>query len=222
MAAVIISLALLMPTALASNSSASFCTNLPNILDLGTCLGTSLDLSMDTSDDILAVVVKLVGCLGDALLALNVRGALAALLQVVQIVLSALELRLGILSDLINPLCAVSNVPGCMTIFSESTTCLQPIVVNLPSGFNLEQCLTSTVLLCKKGTVATDELLVNLIQAVVCLLNTLLGSEPQHHIKGLGCVVSDLLTGVAASSNVVLKPLMAALSSSITTNVGCL
>ncbi|KAK8786088.1 hypothetical protein V5799_007547 [Amblyomma americanum] len=65
---------------------------LPNILNLEKCLGTSLDLCTATVEDVLAAVVKIVVCLVDALLQLNVLGALAALLQIVEIVLSALGL----------------------------------------------------------------------------------------------------------------------------------
>ncbi|XP_077489446.1 uncharacterized protein LOC144100346 [Amblyomma americanum] len=111
MAPVIFVLALLIPAALGSGSSTCLNATLPNILNLEKCLGTSLDLCTATAEDILAAVEKIVVCLAEALLQLNVLGALAALLPIVEIVLSALGLSLGALSNLIKPLCCVANVP---------------------------------------------------------------------------------------------------------------
>ncbi|XP_077489445.1 uncharacterized protein LOC144100344 isoform X2 [Amblyomma americanum] len=94
-------------------------------------------------------------------------------------------------------------------------------MVSLPGNLNLGECLTDTLLLCKNGDLATDELLVKLMDALVCLLNTLLGSDPSSLINGLACAVVDLLGGVAAKASITLKASLLALTASIKLSVKC-
>ncbi|XP_077490947.1 uncharacterized protein LOC144101687 [Amblyomma americanum] len=220
MAAVIFVLALLMPAALGAGSPGCLDATLPGILDLGTCLGTSVDLCTATVEDVLGFLEKLIQCLITELTNINAVGAVSAFLDIIKLVFSLLGVDVRTLTNLIKPLCVVANVPGCTTILSGSNTCSQPISIKLPGNLNLEQCLDDTLLVCKNGDLATDELLVNLVKAIACLLNALLGSDPGSLINGLACILADLLHS-AANANVVLKLTLGGLSASINVAANC-
>ncbi|KAK8765096.1 hypothetical protein V5799_032295, partial [Amblyomma americanum] len=126
----------------------------PDILDIGKCLGNCLDLCNATVTNIIAVLVKLLQCLITALLKLNVDGAVAAFLEIIEIVLSVLGIDLTKIKGVVKPMCCVSNVSGCKKVITGSPVCKKPITVTLPKNLNLEK----------------DELLAKLVKALAVRL----------------------------------------------------
>ncbi|XP_077489452.1 uncharacterized protein LOC144100349 [Amblyomma americanum] len=223
MAPVILVLVLLMPAALGSSATSTQCLNatLPDILDIGKCLGSSLNLCKATTTDIVAALVKLLKCLIEALLKLDALSALAALLELVDFILSLIGLDLVKLSQLLKPLCCVSNVPGCKKIFKGTETCKTPIPITLPGQLNVGKCFTDALLLCKEGDPCKDEVLVSLVKALVCLLRVLLGTNPGNLLSGLLCAVVSLLEGVAATATIAIKAACTTLVLAIKLQVKC-
>ncbi|XP_077489451.1 uncharacterized protein LOC144100348 [Amblyomma americanum] len=223
MAPVILVLALLMPVALATNTNPPQCLNatLPNILNLETCLGTSLELCTNTVEDIVAALCKIVQCLISALLELNAVGAVSALLDIIELVLTLLGLDAVKLTAVIKPLCCVSNESGCYTIFKGTETCKKPITITLPGNLNLEQCFADPLLLCNEGGACTDNVLVSLVNALLCLLKILLGSNPGSLLYGLACACAGLLQSAAVTATLLIKAACLAVAAAIKLSVTC-
>ncbi|XP_037522101.1 uncharacterized protein LOC119399358 [Rhipicephalus sanguineus] len=214
-------LALLMSAAMVTGSSDCIAASVPGILDLGTCLGDSLELCNATSDEVMATVMQLVQCLVTTLTQINAVGAVAALIDIVGIVLGVLGANLSGLTNLLMPLCAEVNVPGCITLLSPDDTCTAPINVSLPDNLNLGECLNDTLLLCKDGEPVTDTVLLKLVEAVVCVLNNLLETSSEGVLNGLACAVVELLSGAAANANFLLKITLGGLATTISSSIQC-
>ncbi|KAL1473636.1 hypothetical protein MTO96_038555, partial [Rhipicephalus appendiculatus] len=105
--------------------------------------------------DVLHAVVHVIGCLVTKLVTINAVGALAALVDVLSVVLSVLGISLTGVLKVLTPLCCVSHVPGCITIFSGHDVCTESINVTLPGDLNLGECLTDTLILCEAGKPVT-------------------------------------------------------------------
>ncbi|XP_077489435.1 uncharacterized protein LOC144100333 [Amblyomma americanum] len=193
MAPFLLVLALLTPTAFAATPT---CLNitLPGILNLGTCFGTSLSLCSSPVTGIVTALTKLVTCLITALTSTSVAGAIAALFQIISLVLNLAGF--GFLIPFVNlvllPLCVITGTAGCTTLLNANATCTAPISITLPDTLNIGRCVNQTLLLCQNGAIATDRLVMNLINTVTCLLTTLLGTNPGTLLNGLGCAVAAL------------------------------
>lgn len=221
MTALFFLLAIFVPAALVDASSED-CVNatIPSILNLGTCIGTTLDLCEASVGDIVDALVDVVECLVTALLSTNVMGALAALLDIISIVAGVVGQQLGDLQKLLKPLCEAVNVPGCLKLLTGGQTCQAPISVTLPGNLDLAKCLDDTLLLCEEGELATDGLVVDLIDALTCLLTELFGSSPGELVDRLGCVVAGLLNEVAKRS-LLLKPVLLLLAGAVEDAFNC-
>ncbi|XP_037523649.1 uncharacterized protein LOC119400754 [Rhipicephalus sanguineus] len=212
--------AMLMPVAMATTPNC-LTASLPGILDLGTCLQTSLDLCTATVDDVLSALVDVVQCLVTTLATINAVGALSALIDIVSIVLSVLGISLSSVTKVLKPLCCVSQVPGCITLLSGDDVCTEPINVTLPGELNLGQCLTDTLILCEAGEPVTDEVLMKLVEALVCLLKATLESASGSVPDDLVCALITLITGAAANANLVLKLALNGLAATLNLSVSC-
>uniref|UniRef100_A0A224Y0R4 23 kDa family member n=1 Tax=Rhipicephalus zambeziensis TaxID=60191 RepID=A0A224Y0R4_9ACAR len=215
--------AMLMPVAMATTSNC-LTASLPGILDLGKCLTVSLDLCTATLADVLHAVICIVECLVTTLLTINVLGALAALIDILSVVLSVFGISLTGILKLLTPLCCVSKVPGCITLLSGDDVCTEPINITLPGELNLGQCLTNTLILCKAGEPVTDEVLVKLVKALACLLSTTLQSASGSVPDDLLCSLITLCEGAAAKATLALKlalgPIVAGLKAQLTVACG--
>ncbi|XP_077554666.1 uncharacterized protein LOC144169410 isoform X2 [Haemaphysalis longicornis] len=197
MTALFLLLVIFVPAALVDASSQG-CVNatIPSILNLGTCLKTSLELCEASAGDIVNALVDVVECIIPALLSTNALGALAALLDIISIVVTAVGGQLGDLQKLLKPLCEVAHVPGCLKLLTKGETCKAPISVTLPGNLNLAKCLDNSLLLCEEGKLATDGLVLQLIKALACLLTELFGSSPGDLIFRLASAVVGFLCAV--------------------------
>ncbi|XP_077489454.1 uncharacterized protein LOC144100351 [Amblyomma americanum] len=213
--------ALLLPTAIETRCTKCLKATVPDILDIGKCLGNCLDLCNATVTNIIAVLVKLLQCLITALLKLNVDGAVAAFLEIIEIVLSVLGIDLTKIKGVVKPMCCVSNVSGCKKVITRSPVCKKPITVTLPKNLNLEKCFTDTLLLCKEGDLVTDELLAKLVKALACVLKTLLGTHPGSRINGLACAIRSLLQTVSANVSLAIKNVLLSVVAFISASCKC-
>ncbi|KAH6943394.1 hypothetical protein HPB50_020891 [Hyalomma asiaticum] len=159
MAPILFVLVLLVPATLAAVPTGN-CINatLPGILNLGqTALVTAL--------------TKLLTCLITPLTGTNFTGALTAFFDVITIVLRTIGFGsfLTFVQSALTPLCALGGtnvVPGCTTLLSGNQTCSAPISITLPDMFNISRCVNQTALLCQNGTLASDQLLLNVIDTI--------------------------------------------------------
>lgn len=198
MAPVLFLLAFTTQTALAATSG---CINvtLPGIAGLGTCLGTSLNLCTTPVSGIVTALTKVLQCLVTTLSTTSLLGVVAALLNLINFALSFLGLStlFSVVTGLVTaPLCAISGVPNCLTLLSGNQSCTAPISLTLPSALNVQQCLNQTLLLCQNGAPATDRLVLNLINTLTCLLQSLLGTNPGSMINGVICLVIGVLSNL--------------------------
>ncbi|KAK8774611.1 uncharacterized protein LOC144101658 [Amblyomma americanum] len=191
---------LLAPSAFASTTPSCLNVTLPGILNLGQCFGTSLSLCSTSLSGIIAALTKLVTCLATALTTTSIAGAATALFQIISLVLNLSGL--GFLLSLVNltPLCAITNTPGCLTLLNGNATCTTPISITLPDTANISRCVNQTLLLCQNGALATDRLLMNLINTLTCLLTTLLTSNPGSLLNGLACALAGLIPALPGLS----------------------
>ncbi|KAH6943719.1 hypothetical protein HPB50_025644 [Hyalomma asiaticum] len=140
----------------------------------------------------MAAVTQVVQCLITTLTSINALGAVAALIDIIGIVLGVLGANLSALTKVLMPLCAVSNVPGCITLLSPDDTCTAPINVSLPGNLNLGECLLTNLLESSSGG-----------------------------LDGLACALVELLTGAAANASFLLKIALGGLATTIETTIQC-
>ncbi|XP_037522142.1 uncharacterized protein LOC119399399 [Rhipicephalus sanguineus] len=203
MSPVLFVLALLVPAAFASLPTGGNCINvtLPGILNLGQCFGTSLNFCSTSASGLVTALTKLLSCLFTPLTSTSGLGALTAFTDVITIVLRTIGFGsvLTSVQSALTPLCALGGstvVPGCTTLLTGNQTCSAPISISLPDTFNVSRCLNQTLLLCQSGSQATDQLLLNVINTITCLLTSVITTNPGTSINGLVCLVSRMLQAV--------------------------
>ncbi|CAN7940492.1 unnamed protein product [Ixodes hexagonus] len=186
---------LVLPAANAANAE---CINvtLPNILNLGTCLGTTLRTCPDTSDGLMSDLENILRCvlgilpqLGDPI------QVLAGVVDVLEVVLTRLGLSLDIrvLSEI---LCEPLGLPifSCGGLSPINSACGTPLQVSLPSVFNIGHCLNTTLLFCAEGSPVTDSLVRELISALGCILSAAPDDLRLDRVRPLVCPLVDLIS----------------------------
>lgn len=201
MAPVLFVLALLVPAAFAATTPACINITLPGILNLGQCFGTSLNLCTASAGGVVAALTRLLTCLITPLTTTSIAGLVTALADVISLVLNTIGFGFLVttLQGALTPLCALGGstvIPGCATLLTRNQTCAAPISLSLPSTFNVSTCVNQTLLLCQNGTLATDRLLLNVLNTVTCLLTSILTTNPGTTINGLVCLVAGLLQAI--------------------------
>lgn len=168
---------------------------LPNILNLGECLGTTLRTCPDTSDGLVPDLATILGCVLQLLP--QVASPVSVLFNVVGL-LEAVLSRLGLSGDirglaniLCNPL-GISLLP-CGTFSPGNLACQEPLQISLPSVFNAGACLNSTLLFCAEGSTVTDPILNELIAAVGCILSVAPDALQLDLVQSLVCPLVDVL-----------------------------
>ncbi|XP_070378940.1 uncharacterized protein [Dermacentor albipictus] len=174
---------------------------LPGILNLGRCFGKSLNLCSTSTTGVVTALTRLLTCLITPLTTTSISGVITAVADIVTLVLRTIGLGsfLSFVQGALTPLCALggtTTIPGCTTLLTGNQTCSAPISITLPDTLNLSRCLNQTLLLCQNGAIATDGLLINVINTVTCLLTSLLTTNPGTSINGLVCLVAGLLQAV--------------------------
>ncbi|CAN8007870.1 unnamed protein product [Ixodes pacificus] len=182
---------LLLPSAQAQ------CINvtLPNVLGLGSCIGTRLQACPDTSDGLLPDLTALLECVVQVL---PQAGNLAAVLSNVAGLLETVLGRLGITADInsiSNLLCRPFGFPllPCENFTSGTLVCGEPITVTLPSAFNIGSCLNRTALFCEAGQAVRDQILTELVAAVGCIVSGAPGTMGLNLAKALVCPLVEIL-----------------------------
>lgn len=168
---------------------------LPNVLGLGSCIGTRLQACPDTSDGLLPDVTALLECVVQAL---PRAGNPAAVLSNVAELLETVLGRLGIPADIVsisNLLCRPFGFPllPCENFTSGTLVCGEPITVSLPSAFNIGSCLNRTALFCEAGQAVRDPILTELVEAVGCILSGAPGTMGLDLARALVCPLVEIL-----------------------------
>ncbi|XP_070380738.1 uncharacterized protein [Dermacentor albipictus] len=150
---------------------------------------------------VVTALTRLLRCLITPLTTTSISGVITAVADIVTLVLRTIGLGsfLSFLQGALTPLCALSGtttIPGCTTLLTGNQTCSAPISITFPDTLNLSRCLNQTLLLCQNGAIATDGLLINVINTVTCLLTSLLTTNPGTSINGLVCLIAGLLQAV--------------------------
>lgn len=171
---------------------------LPNVFNLGQCIGDTLLACPDTSDGLMPDLAVILQCVLQIVPQVtNPAGALYNVVGLLEAVLS----RLGISAD-IGSLAEILCNPLGLPIFncnSEAISpgealCRVPLRISLPSVFNIGQCLNTTLLFCADGSPISDSLLTELLEAVGCILS----AGPRDMQVGLAqsliCPLLDFVT----------------------------
>lgn len=168
---------------------------LPNILNLGECLGTTLRACPDTSDGLVPDLTRVLGCV---LQILPQIGSPVSVLYNVVGLLEAVLARLGLSGDiggLANILCRPLGIPlfNCGTFSPGNIVCQEPLRISLPSVFNVGACLNTTLLFCEAGSTISDPILRELLQAVGCILSVAPEGLQLDLVSSLVCPLVEIL-----------------------------
>ncbi|CAN8008257.1 unnamed protein product [Ixodes pacificus] len=220
---------LLMFVSQASASDDTSCINvtLPNILDIGECLGTAGDLCSSGSEGIVNGAIKLVECVlsGVGTLDLNLQLHLTA--ELVGLVLE--RIGLGALANLVRALC--SDVEGalkdalrelhlgflsttirrlikCRDFKVTRLVCKDDIIVDLPSALNVGKCLGDTLVTCDGRTPVDINVLEGIMDGLMCVLQSLSEQDLTEVVSGLGCSVLEGVSTGLGSLGSVLEPVV--------------
>uniref|UniRef100_A0A023FUA4 23 kDa family member n=1 Tax=Amblyomma cajennense TaxID=34607 RepID=A0A023FUA4_AMBCJ len=168
---------------------------LPNILNLGECLGTTLRACPDTSDGLIPDLTTVVGCVLQILP--QVASPVSVLFNVVGL-LEAVVAKLGLSGDiggLANILCNPLGISlfNCGAFSPGNLACQEPLQISLPSVFNIGSCLNRTLLFCDAGSTVTEPILNGLISAVACILTGAPDALQLDLVSSLVCPLVDIL-----------------------------
>uniref|UniRef100_V5H4L0 Secreted protein n=2 Tax=Ixodes ricinus TaxID=34613 RepID=V5H4L0_IXORI len=147
---------------------------LPNVLGLGSCIGTRLQACPDTSDWPFSGSNRAPCVRGSSPTRSPVNPA-AVLFHVAGLLETVLG-RLGIAADITsisNLLCQPFGFQllPCENFTSGTLVCGEPITVSLPSVFNIGSCLNRTALFCEEGDAVRDQILTELVEAIGCIVS---------------------------------------------------
>lgn len=168
---------------------------LPNILNLGECLGSTLRACPDTSSGLIPDLTRILGCV---LQILPQIGSPVSVLYNVVGLLEAVVSRLGLSADiggLTDILCNPLGIPlfSCGTFSPGNIACQEPLQISLPSVFNIGSCLNRTLLFCEEGSTISDPILRELFEAVGCILSVAPDGLQLDLISSLVCPLVDVL-----------------------------
>lgn len=168
---------------------------LPNILNLGDCIGTTLRTCPDTSDGLLPDLTRTLRCVLQILP--QVGNPAAVLFNVVGLLETVLA-RLGLSGDiggLANILCNPLGIPllPCGTFSPGNLVCQAPLRISLPSVFNIGACLNRTLLFCEEGAKVTDPLLNELVGAIGCILSVAPDGLQLDLVQSLVCPLVGII-----------------------------
>ncbi|XP_077490951.1 uncharacterized protein LOC144101692 isoform X1 [Amblyomma americanum] len=219
MGLVILVLTALMPAALAAPC---LTPTFPDILGLKACLGTtSLVLCTGQPADVIVTsFAKAFQCLFKGLTQFNSLGAVAVILEVIKIVFNQNNLPLPNLS----PFCVANPATNCVVLFPPTTTATcgaTSIPVSVPNNAQTAQCFTFGSLVCTAPNKVTDALVNTLMKTISCLLKAFIDTNPRVLEKILGCIIYNLLAGIAASIPLPLNVPVQALAGAVKVKFRC-
>ncbi|XP_049523254.1 uncharacterized protein LOC119452820 [Dermacentor silvarum] len=168
---------------------------LPNILNLGECLGTTLRACPDTSPGLIPDLTRVLGCVLQILP--QIGSPVSVLFNVIGL-LEAVLSRLGLPGDiggLTDILCNPLGIPlfSCGAFSPGNIACQEPLQISLPSVFNVGACLNRTLLFCEAGSTISDPILRELFQAVGCILSVTPDGLQLDLVSSLVCPLVDIL-----------------------------
>ncbi|KAM7315849.1 putative secreted protein [Ixodes scapularis] len=183
---------------LISPSANAKCINvtLPNVLNLGSCLGPTLVTCPDTSDGLLVDLARILRCV---LQILPQVGNPVSVLHNLVGLLEAVVARLGLSPDigaLSKILCEPLGLPvfNCGAISPGNITCETPIDISLPSVFNIGHCLNTTLLFCAEGSTITEPILNELVRSLGCILSAAPEGLQLDLARSLVCPLVNVVT----------------------------
>ncbi|KAL3214586.1 hypothetical protein MRX96_034856 [Rhipicephalus microplus] len=161
---------------------------LPNILQLGECLGDNLHVCKGEKT-LTEGVLSLANC--------TVSGVVKNL-SPVRALLTIRDLLVALLGKLIPPLGTFLNSIEFFGLLSsnniEDNVCHGEVKITVPNS--LGKCVDDTLKLCKEGETIDISLVESLGRTVGCLVKDLLTNAPQDTVSGLLCDVARLLSSV--------------------------
>ncbi|CAN7941526.1 unnamed protein product [Ixodes hexagonus] len=169
---------------------------LPNVLDLGSCLGPTLRTCPDTSDGLLLKLARVLRCI---LQILSQVGNPVSVLHNLAGLFEAVVERLGLSADisaLSKILCQPLGLPilNCDSISPGDIACKRPIDISLPSAFNIGLCFNSTLLFCAEGSTVTEPILNELVKSLRCILSVAPEDLQLGLARSLACPLVDVVT----------------------------
>ncbi|XP_077490952.1 uncharacterized protein LOC144101692 isoform X2 [Amblyomma americanum] len=203
-------------------SAACLVKSFPDIVGLKSCLGTtSLVLCPGKPADVIVTsFAKAFQCLLKGVSNLNSVGAVAIIVEVIRIVFG----QKGLPIPNLDPFCVENNVPGCIPLFPPTTTATcgaVPIPVSVPNNAETAQCFNFGPLVCTAPTKVTDALANTLMKTISCLLKAFIDTNPRVLEKILGCIIYNLLAGIAASIPLPLNVPVQALAGAVKVKFRC-
>lgn len=177
---------------------------LPNVLGVGTCLGSAGDLCTDVSEaqnGAASVIGQLVGCVLTGVEDLGAGDQLNIMEQLLNVLGKRIEYGIAELNNILYKLCKTAlNVRfNCQTFTNQGKIiCSNPLTINLPSALGVGKCETESTNTCANGDFIMTNDLRTLINTVACLVKNLPEQDFQDIINGLTCSLQNFyqkLTG---------------------------
>ncbi|XP_049528918.1 uncharacterized protein LOC125947714 [Dermacentor silvarum] len=143
----------------ASASTATSCSyvTLNNILNIGTCVGTSLDSCSNTSaSSPVSGLVKLLNCTIQGIFQYgSPQGTLEALVPLVVLITNRLGLQ-GVNLPILTGMNLCGSIP-CSDFFVKNDTCLGSIDIAVSGPQNISSCTGDVAMLCTAGSPTTSD-----------------------------------------------------------------
>ncbi|XP_070379020.1 uncharacterized protein [Dermacentor albipictus] len=179
------------------------CVNvtLNNILNISSCLGTSLNFCSGTSTNGLVTgLVKVLTCVLRGVYTFGspqgIVNALGPLLGLLAQRLAFSPVSLPILGNL--SLCGSTS---CQNFFLQNDTCQGQITVQLPGLQNVSSCVGDTAMFCTAGSPTTTNQVQSLLQTLTCILRQIPLSQLTQVVTGAGCTLLTILSSLAGNAS---------------------
>ncbi|XP_077529176.1 uncharacterized protein LOC144141497 [Haemaphysalis longicornis] len=189
-----------------SGAMASNCATVTvnNVLNIGTCLGSSLDYCTSGGVGLVNGLVKLLRCLLTGVFYYGspdgVVTALGPLIQLVANRFLSTSLNLGPIGTL-----ALCDSNTCINFFDQSDTCQGPIQLVFPPLANIGSCAGDVAQVCTAGSPTTTNDVDSLVTTIYCILDQLPADQLDNVLRGILCDLSAGLSDIQASVDVQLR-----------------
>ncbi|XP_037523678.1 uncharacterized protein LOC119400813 [Rhipicephalus sanguineus] len=201
------------PTAVfgaAASDCASF--SLPNILDIGECLGASGDLCSADTEGIGVFLGKLLECTFQSLGTLDLRSQLYLIIEFLKYLLARNDFDILLpfltgackgIGGFLGPLTGGILTLSCNELyFDENAVCGEPILISLQATAPFTTCLNTTGLTCAADTPVDEPAAVGFLRVLACLVGYVLNTAPTEIVDKLGCGFVGSLHSLLGSGGV--------------------
>lgn len=162
-----------MTTAAGSSSTSCMNVTISNILDIGTCIGSSTNYCGSTSGSAATQgISKITNCVIQGVVQNgSPQGIVNALVPLLLITVNR-DLPTGINIPMVGNM-NLCNSSGCLDFLIKNDSCKGSINIGLPSMGNISTCLGDTAQMCTAGSPTTTNMVQSTVQAVMCILTQL-------------------------------------------------